>query len=132
VLEKGTTLDGVKRILSIVIIHPLLRHEGKKYIENIGARLKCPQILDLSSFDENQVLLEHYFPPGHLERRIGKFVQYYNHERYHESLNNLTPADVFYGRGQQVLNKREKIKIQTMALKKQMHYRNPLQHNLMS
>ena len=62
----------------------------------------------------------------------GKFVEYYNHERYHESLDNLTPADVFYGRGQKVLNKREKIKIQTMALRKQMHYRNPLQHNLMS
>jgi hypothetical protein len=36
------------------------------------------------------------------------------------------------GRGQKVLNKREKIKIQTMTLRKQMHYRNPLQHNLMS
>ena len=81
---------------------------------------------------KNQVLLEHYYLPGDLERRIGKFVEYYNHERYHESLDNLTPADVFYGRGQKVLNKREKIKIQTMALRKQMHYRNPLQHNLMS
>jgi putative transposase len=81
---------------------------------------------------KNQVLLEHYYLPGDLERRIGMFVEYYNHERYHESLDNLTPADVFYGRGQKVLNKREKIKIQTMALRKQMHYRNPLQHNMMS
>ena len=68
---------------------------------------------------------------GNLERRISKFVEYYNHERYHESLDNLTPADVFYGRGQKVLNKREKIKIQTMALRKQMHYRKQSQHNLM-
>ena len=36
-----------------------------------------------------------------LEQQIGKFIDYYNHERYHESLDNLTPADVFYGRGQE-------------------------------
>ena len=63
---------------------------------------------------------------------LGQFVDYYNHEPYHESLDNLTPADGFYGRGQKVLNKWEKIKIQAMALRKQMHYRNPFQHNLMS
>jgi transposase InsO family protein len=39
-----------------------------------------------------------------LETRIGKSVNYYNHERYHESLDNLTPADVYYGRGQTNLN----------------------------
>ena len=81
---------------------------------------------------KNQVLLEHYYLPGDLERRISQFVDYYNHERYHESLDNLTPADVYYGRGQQILNKRENIKLKTLALRKQMHYRNPLQHNLMS
>jgi len=75
---------------------------------------------------------EHYYLPGDLERRIEKFFEYYNHQRYHESLDNLTPVDVYYGRGQQILNKREKIKIQTMALRKQMHHRNQLQHNLMS
>jgi transposase InsO family protein len=79
---------------------------------------------------KNQVLLEHYYLPGDLERRISQFVDYYNYERYHESLDNLTPADVFYGRGQQILNKRERIKLKTLALRKQMHYRN--QHNLMN
>ena len=34
------------------------------------------------------------------------FVRYYNHERYHESLNNLTPADVFYCRDTEILNQR--------------------------
>ncbi len=51
---------------------------------------------------KNQILLENYYLPGDLEQRIGEFVDYYNHERYHESLNNLTPSDVYYGRGQQV------------------------------
>jgi len=81
---------------------------------------------------KNQVLLEHYYLPGDLERRISQFVNYYNHERYHESLDNLTPADVFYRRGQQILNKRENIKLKTLALRKQMHYRKQLQHNPMS
>ena len=81
---------------------------------------------------KNQVLLEHYYLPGDLERRISQFVNYYNHERYHESLDNLTPAGVFYGRGQHILNRREKIKLETLALRRKMHYRNKSQHNLMS
>ena len=56
---------------------------------------------------KNQVLLGHYYLPGDLERRISQFVDYYNHERYHESLDNLTPADVFYGRGNEILKQRQ-------------------------
>ena len=48
---------------------------------------------------KNQVLLENYYLPNDLKIRIGKFVNYYNTERYHESLNNLTPEDVYTGRG---------------------------------
>ena len=71
---------------------------------------------------KNQVLLENYYSPSELESRIGEFVAYYNHERYHESLKNLTPADVYYGRGQAVLERREKIKLKTLAMRRQMHY----------
>ena len=53
---------------------------------------------------KNQILLENYYLPGQLESAIDSFVAYYNHERYHESLKNLTPPDVYYGRGTQVLN----------------------------
>ena len=59
---------------------------------------------------KNQVLLENYYLPGDLKARIGEFVDYYNTERYHESLNNLTPEDVYTGRGQTVLNRRRRIK----------------------
>ena len=39
---------------------------------------------------KNQVLLENYYLPGELDKRIRRFVDYYNHERYHESLDNVT------------------------------------------
>ena len=75
---------------------------------------------------KNQILLENYYLPGDLQQRIGEFVDYYNHERYHESLNNLTPADVYYGRGQQVLDRREQIKLNTLAMRRKMHYDNQM------
>lgn len=57
----------------------------------------------------------------------GQFVDYYNHERYHESLSNQTPADVCYGRGQQILDRREQIKLNTLAMRRKMHYDNQLE-----
>jgi len=63
---------------------------------------------------KNRVLLEHYFLPGDLERQIAAFVDYYNNERYHESLGNLSPADVYFGRAEQILKQREEIKRKTM------------------
>ena len=64
---------------------------------------------------KNRILLENYYLPGHLEAQIEAFVEHYNHRRYHESLNNLTPADVFYfGRAQTILLERERIKRRTI------------------
>jgi len=62
---------------------------------------------------KNRILLENYFLPGDLKAQIGKFITYYNHHRYHESLSNLTPADVYFGRGQTMLLERERIKRNT-------------------
>lgn len=47
---------------------------------------------------KNRVMLENYYLRGDLEQQIGQFIIYYC-QRYHESLNNLTPADVYFGRG---------------------------------
>jgi putative transposase len=71
---------------------------------------------------KNQILLENYYLPGQLESAIDRFVAYYNHERYHESLKNLTPADVYYGRGAQVLNTRQEIKRRTLDERRRLHY----------
>ncbi len=52
---------------------------------------------------------------------------HYNDERYHESLRNLTPADVYYGRGDARSARRERIKLSTMALRRKMHAWNRVQ-----
>jgi putative transposase len=57
---------------------------------------------------KNRILLENYFLPGDLETQLAAFVDYYNNHRYHESIDNLTPADVYFGRGPTILAAREK------------------------
>jgi len=79
---------------------------------------------------KNKILLNNYYFPCELEEQLQRFVHYYNHERYHESLNNLTPADVFYGRDTEILTQREIIKQNTLAMRKQLHYDK--QHNPMN
>ncbi|MEO1563208.1 MAG: IS3 family transposase [Pseudomonadota bacterium] len=70
---------------------------------------------------KNRVLLENYFLPGDLERQIDAFVDHYNNYRYHESLANLTLADVYHGRGTKILKMREEIKKQTIRKRRLLH-----------
>ena len=70
---------------------------------------------------KNQILLENYYLPGELKMRIEEFIIYYNTRRYHESINNLTPEDVFLGRGNAILEERQKIKLKTMKKRKALH-----------
>jgi putative transposase len=70
---------------------------------------------------KNIVKLQHYYTPSQLQEAIADFVGYYNNQRYHESLENMTPADVYYGKEKEVQSKREKIKRETMALRRQQN-----------
>src|ERR1700704_5714887 len=72
---------------------------------------------------KNRILLENYYLPGDLENQIEAFVANYNHRRYHESIDNLTPADVYFGRGQTILLERERIKRQTIQNRRLLHRR---------
>ena len=56
---------------------------------------------------KNRILLENYYLPGDLEAQVARSTEHYNHRRYQESLQNLTPADVYFGRGQTILLERE-------------------------
>jgi len=73
---------------------------------------------------KNRVLLENYYLPGDLEAQVAAFVEHYNNRRYHESLNNLTPADVYFGRGLAILQRRANIKHQTIQLRRLQHLKN--------
>lgn len=64
---------------------------------------------------KNVVKLQNYYSPSELEKAIAEFVEYYNNEHYHESIDNLTPADVYSGKSKEVLTKREQIKQNTLA-----------------
>jgi transposase InsO family protein len=72
---------------------------------------------------KNIIELDNYWLPDELRDQIGAFVDYYNNRRYHEALNNLTPADVYFGRAQVILDKRERTKRRTMK-QRRLHYRN--------
>jgi putative transposase len=64
---------------------------------------------------------ENHYLPDDLKAQIARFVEHYNHRRYHERLQNLTPADVYFGRAQAILLKRERIKRDTIKLRRLQH-----------
>ena len=53
---------------------------------------------------------------------IEAFVDHYNHQRFHESLNNVTPSDVYFGRDKTILKHRKRIKRKTLETRR-LHYR---------
>ena len=67
---------------------------------------------------KNIVKLQNYYFPSELEQELSRFVDYYKNHQCHESLNNLTPADVYFGRNREILTKRDQIKRKTLALRR--------------
>jgi len=55
-----------------------------------------------------------YELPSQLERAIADFVDYYNYRRYHKALGNVMPADVLYGRREEILKRRKEVQILTI------------------
>ena len=70
---------------------------------------------------KNRILLKNYYLPEDLDRQIRAFVENYNHVRYHESIENVTPADVYFGRAQAILAERRRIKRATIANRRLQH-----------
>jgi len=76
---------------------------------------------------KNVVKLQNYYSPSELEQSIADFVEYYNNQRYHEAIDNLTPADVYFGKSEEVLTKREQIKQATLDRRRKLNLRAPVQ-----
>src|ERR1035438_10873196 len=79
---------------------------------------------------KNVIKLDNYFCPDELIDALEIFVEHYNHERYHESLDNLTPADVYYGRGEQILMERERINQECFRERKMNYEKLKVKNNL--
>jgi transposase InsO family protein len=67
---------------------------------------------------KNVVKLDHYYLPRELKEAIGRFVTQYNNDRLHESLDNVTPADVYYGRKEEIVTQRMITKRRTLQQRK--------------
>lgn len=63
---------------------------------------------------KNVVKLQNYYQTEELERELEQFVDYYNNERVHESLDNVTPADVHHDRHREIQTARQLLKMQTL------------------
>jgi len=59
--------------------------------------------------------------PDELRDEIKKFIDFYNGLRYHEALGNVTPDDVYFGRKETVLTKRQGLKKETLNRRKKVN-----------
>ena len=90
-------LVGIRHILAAPF-HPQTNGKLERYHQSIKKEV-------------NQLLYE---APSQLKNSIADFVEYYNYRRYHKALGNVTPADVLYGRREQILQRRKEVQIQTI------------------
>ncbi len=75
---------------------------------------------------KNVIKLENYYIPEQLRSSIEAFVDYYNNCRYHESLDNLTPADVYFGRAENILKMRRETKRRTIEIRRKKYFKQKL------
>jgi putative transposase len=83
-------LVGIRHILASPF-HPRTKGKLERYHRTI-------------KLDVNQIP---YDVPGNLKVAITEFVDYYNYQRYHKALANVTPSDVLDGRREEILERRK-------------------------
>ena len=98
----------------------------EKYVDTTVRPPLKPEYLHRSM--KNVIKLNHYFCPSELEKAIDGWVKYYNERRFHESLDNLTPRDVYLGQGEKIKKIREIIKQNSINKRISENKRMILQH----
>jgi len=100
-------LVGIRHILAAPY-HPQTNGKVERYQQSIKREVKQLP----------------YELPSQLERAIADFVDYYNYRRYHKALGNVTPADVLYGRREEILTRRKEV--QTLTINRRRDYNQGL------
>ena len=111
--------DEKKRFISESSVYRILKSRGVKHIHGQPLHPQTQgKIERWHRSMKNVVKLEHYYFPEELKRASAEYIEYYNTQRYHESLENLTPEAVYRGFGERILNERKLIKESTMRERK--------------
>ena len=112
------------------VMQEYLRTIGLKHLR---ARAHHPQtngkIERMHRTLKEDVTLIVYTSPDLLREAIARFVAYYNAERYHEALHNVTPDDVWCGRREEILARRRRLQIRTLVARRE-HYRQRVKHQV--
>ena len=113
-----------KHISRTSIVNRLLDLYCRQELKNLEDSKRIEQLINpvTKPVKAANIPLE-FEQPGELEAAIAAFIEHYNNHRYHESIGNLTPADVYFGRGETILAERRRIKHQTIQNRRLNHHR---------
>jgi putative transposase len=67
---------------------------------------------------KNDINSQNYYPSREIDQEIGRFIEFFNNQHYYESLDNVTLADVYYGKNHEIITKSEILKQKTLKVRK--------------